>query len=241
MKNILITGAAQGIGRSIADTLKNENHLYVIDKQQTEYITENSKSDSFDFFLQDLADAGGLERVINQLKDVEFDAIINNAGEVYLEKWDELKMETWNRTLDVNVTAPLQLIHGLRSNLKSDAAVVNIASVDGQCAAFDTIAYAASKAAIMNLTKSLAAVLGEKGVRVNAVAPGWVETEMTADTLPKEATDMTPLKRNAQAQDVANVVTFLISDKAGFISGETIVVDGGLTVVDYTLKLESGR
>ena len=111
--------------------------------------------------------------------------------------------------------------------------------MDGFVAAYDTIAYAASKAALISITKSLAAVLGEKGIRVNAIAPGWVETEMTAGTLPEEATYMTPLKRNAKAQDIADLVSYLISDKASFITGETIVVDGGLTIVDYTLKKES--
>lgn len=239
MKNILITGAAQGIGRAIAELLQDGNHLYVIDKQETDFIRSKKDTDTFTFFLQDLADRAGVDKVIAQLKDVQFDAVINDAGEVYLEKWDELKLETWDRTLAVNVTAPLHLVHVLRHNLKQGASVVNIASVDGFCAAYDTIAYGASKAALINLTKSLAAVLGEKGIRVNAIAPGWVETEMTKDTLPEEATYMTPLSRNAQATDIANLVEFLISEKSSFISGETIVVDGGLTVVDYTLKKES--
>lgn len=239
MKNILVTGAAQGIGRAIAELLQDGNHLYVIDKQETDFIKKLKETENFDFYLQDIADRNGLSSVIEKLKDVQFDAVVNDAGEVYLEKWDELKLDTWDRTLAVNVTAPLHLVHALRGNLRRGASVVNIASVDGMVAAYDTIAYAASKAALINLTKSLAAVLGEKGVRVNAIAPGWVETEMTKDTLPEESTYMTPLKRNAQAADVANLVEFLVSDKSNFISGETIVVDGGLTIVDYTLKKES--
>ena len=111
--------------------------------------------------------------------------------------------DEWNETLTVNLTAPLKLVHGLRTNLNDGSSVVNIASVDGYVSAFDTIAYAASKAALINLTKSLAAVLGPRNIRVNAVAPGWVETEMTADTMPDESKELTPLKRNAQPQEVA--------------------------------------
>ncbi len=241
MKNILITGAAQGIGRAIAEMLAEGNCLYVIDKQETAFIKESAKSDSFHFYMQDIADTKGLENVLSSLNKIQFDAVVNNAGEVYLQKWDDLDMQTWNRTMGVNVSAPLQIVHGLKGSLNKNASVVNVASVDGLCAAFDTVAYGASKAALINLTKSLAAILGEQGVRVNAVAPGWVETEMTKDTLPDEATYMTPLGRNAQAQDVANAVEFLISDKSSFINGETIVVDGGLTIVDYTLKKEAER
>ncbi|TAH31774.1 SDR family oxidoreductase [Candidatus Saccharibacteria bacterium] len=241
MKNILITGAAQGIGRVIAKTLQKEANakLYIIDKQETDFIRQNT-SDNFVFFLQDLADRRGLEQVLSELLAVEFDAIVNDAGEVYLEKWDELKMQTWDRTLAVNVTAPLQIVHALRDSLNSGSSIVNIASVDGMMAAYDTVAYAASKAALINLTKSLAANLGSRNIRVNAIAPGWVETEMTKDTLPDESTYMTPLGRNASAQNIANVVEFLISEKSSFISGEVITVDGGLTTVDYTLKAESG-
>lgn len=241
MKNILITGAAQGIGRAIAETLQKQadTRLYIIDKQESEFIKRNV-GDNFVFFLQDLADREDLEKVLTELSLVKFDAIINDAGEVYLEKWDELKLKTWDRTLAVNVTAPLQVVRVLRDSLNSGSSIVNIASVDGMMAAYDTVAYAASKAALINLTKSLAANLGSRNIRVNAVAPGWVETEMTKDTMPDESTYMTPLGRNASAQDIANVVEFLISEKSSFISGEVITVDGGLTTVDYTLKVESG-
>ncbi len=241
MKNILITGAAQGIGRAIAETLMAEGHakLFVIDKEETDFI-KNNRGESFVFYQQDIAERDGLSQVLAELSSQKFDAIINDAGEVYLEKWDEPQMSTWDRTLAVNVTAPLHIVHTLRNSLNPEASIVNIASVDGTMAAYDTIAYAASKAALINLTKSLAANLGPKNIRVNAVAPGWVETEMTKDTMPDESTYMTPLGRNASAQDIANVVDFLVSDKSSFVSGEVITVDGGLTVVDYTLKVESG-
>ena len=160
---------------------------------------------------------------------------------MYLTKWEEFNLDEWEETLAVNLTAPVKLVHGLRGSLKAGGAVVNIASVDGFCAAFDTVAYAASKAALISVTKSFAAILGSRGIRVNAIAPGWVETEMTADTMPDESKELTPLKRNAKPEEVANVASFLLPEQSSFVSGTTVTVDGGLTVVDYTLYKESER
>lgn len=241
MKRVLITGGAQGIGRAIVELLSGETDIVVIDKQKTTFIDEciQKYPDHFTFYLQDIAERVEVTKMLSEISAEPLDAIVNNAGEVYLEKWDKLSMAAWDRTLAVNVTAPLHIVHSLRNALKPGAAIVNIASTDGFKAAFDTVAYAASKAALINLTKSLAAILGEKGIRVNAIAPGWVETEMTKDTLPPEAAYITPLKRSAKASEIAQLVKFLISEKASFISGETINADGGMSVVDYTIKKEA--
>lgn len=244
MKTILVTGATRGIGRAITEKLLSEGHtIYGIYKESTEQANELQEKygDKITLLQANLADAEQVAQLIAQLKDVPLDGIVNNAGIVYLTEWDELNFDEWNETLETNLTAPLKLVHGLRTNLNDGSSIVNIASVDGYVSAFTTIAYAASKAALINLTKSLAAVLGPRNIRVNAVAPGWVETEMTADTMPDESKELTPLKRNAQPEEVANVVNFLLSDQASFVSGETITVDGGLTVVDYTLYKESTR
>jgi 3-oxoacyl-[acyl-carrier protein] reductase len=244
-KNILVTGGAQGIGRSIVETLLQDDscHVIVIDKQQTRFIEEciQKYNQRFSFFLQDIADSANLLKVLASLKDLQIHGIVNNAGEVYFEEWEKLTMETWDRTLSVNVRAPLQIVHTLRDSLTKGSSIVNISSIDGVRAAYTTIPYAVSKAALSNLTMSLATLLGKQGVRVNAIAPGWVETEMTKDTLPNEASWITPLGRNAKASDIASVVEFLLSPKSSFITGQTITVDGGLTVVDYTLKVESER
>jgi len=244
MKTILVTGATRGIGRAITEKLLSEGHnVYGVYKDSSEQADELVKKygDKVKAIKANLGEPEQVNTLIEQLKDVQFDGIVNNAGIVYLTKWDELNFDEWNETLAVNLTAPLKIVHGLRTNLKDGSAIVNIASVDGFCAAFDTVAYAASKAALISLTKSLAAILGPKNIRVNAVAPGWVETEMTADSMPVESKELTPLKRNAQPDEVANAVSFLLSEQSSFISGTTLTVDGGLTVVDYTLFKEAGR
>lgn len=244
MKTVLVTGATRGIGRAITEKLLAEGHtVYGVYKESSKQADTLQKKhgDKVKLFQADLAKAEQITHLIEQLKDVRFDGIVNNAGVVYLTEWDKLNFDEWDETLAVNLTAPLKLVHGLRDNLQDGSTVVNIASVDGFCAAFDTVAYAASKAGLISLTKSLAAILGSRNIRVNAVAPGWVETEMTADTMPDESKELTPLKRNAKPEEVANVVSFLLSDQSSFVSGTTITVDGGLTVVDYTLYKESNR
>jgi NAD(P)-dependent dehydrogenase (short-subunit alcohol dehydrogenase family) len=244
MKTILVTGGTRGIGRAITEKLLTEGHkVYVVYKESTEQANELTEKygDKVVATQANLADDEQIKSVVEQLKDVQLDGIVNNAGIVYLTKWDELNFDEWDETLAVNLTAPVKLVHGLRNNLKNGGAVVNIASVDGFVAAFDTVAYAASKAALISVTKSLAAILGSRGIRVNAIAPGWVETEMTADTMPDESKELTPLKRNAKPEEVASVANFLLSDQSSFVSGTTVTVDGGLTVVDYTLYQESER
>ncbi len=243
-KTILVTGATRGIGRAITEKLLSEGHkVFAVYKESTDQANNLAEKygNKVATLRVNLADDGQIKQLLEQLKDVQLDGIVNNAGIVYLTKWDELNFDEWDETLDVNLTAPVKLVHGLRNNLKDGATVVNIASVDGYVAAFDTIAYAASKAALISVTKSLAAVLGSRNIRVNAIAPGWVETEMTAESMPDESKELTPLKRNAKPEEVANVASFLLSDQSSFVSGTTITVDGGLTVVDYTLYKEAGR
>ncbi len=244
MKNILVTGATRGIGRKIAEQLLSEGYkVYGGFKERTDKAAElNEKyGDQVEMLQYDLSQDEKIKEMIGALQGVKLDGIVNNAGIVYLTKWDELNFDEWDETMAVNLTAPLKLVHGLQNNLKDGSAVVNTASVDGLCAAFDTVAYAASKAGLINVTKSLAAILGPRGIRVNAVAPGWVITEMTKDSMPDESKELTPLKRNAKPEEVAKLVSFLLSDNASFVSGDIIKIDGGLTVVDYTLYKESGN
>ncbi len=247
MKNVLVTGVSRGIGREIAKQLHSEGYnIFGVYKYSKEYTDEKSEGDSLKDELKnlvlipcDLADQRSYEQIQSVIGNTKLDAVVNNAAEFYMEKWQDLNKDNWQRTIDVNLSAPLWLVHTLDSNLANNASIVNIVSTDAFVGAYETRAYGVAKAGLVQATKSLACVLGDRRIRVNAVAPGWVETPMTEGTLPDESTYMTPLGRNAKPSEIADVVRYLLSEKASFINGAVINSDGGLTAVDYTLKKEA--
>jgi NAD(P)-dependent dehydrogenase (short-subunit alcohol dehydrogenase family) len=147
-----------------------------------------------------------------------------------------MTLDAWDRTMAVNVTAPLILAQAIGPRISAGGSIVNIASTDAYVGSFQGIAYSASKAALLSLTRSLANVLGPHGVRVNAVTPGWVDSGILNESYAAAA--LTPLGRNGSPEDIAKVVAFLLSSEAAFITGASIVADGGYTGVDYFMKKE---
>lgn len=250
MKNILITGVSKGLGYTLAHHFHNLGfYVYGGYKWSEKYKDEEALAKELDEQLPnltllpyDLADRDAIHSLTQQLTDVQLDAIVNNAAEFIPNKWNELDYKKWDRSIAVNMTAPLLLVHSLRQNLKDQASVVNIASTDAFYAAYDDIGYAASKAGLISITKSLAAALADKATRVNAIAPGWIDTEMAENADVNEfAHYQTPLGRNATTQEIAHVVEFLISDRSSFINAAVINADGGYSSVDYVVKKESER
>jgi NAD(P)-dependent dehydrogenase (short-subunit alcohol dehydrogenase family) len=156
------------------------------------------------------------------------------GGEVF----EDFDFSVWDDTLAVNLTAPLLIAIKLQDNVKEGGAIVNIASTDAFIGAYGSLSYAASKAALVNVTKSLALNFAYKGVRVIGVAPGWIDTGMSTEES-YEAVEITPLARNGRPEEMADLVSFLISDKASFITGSTVVADGGYTCVDVIMKKEA--
>ena len=119
-----------------------------------------------------------------------------------------------------------------------NGSIVNIASTDGLTGSYSSMSYSASKAALINLTKSLAINYGKYQVRVNSISPGWINTGMSTESS-YEATKLAPLGRNGKPQEIADLVSYLISPKASFITGSNIVIDGGYSCVDYIMKKEA--
>ena len=215
-KTAVITGGAQGIGRAVADAFLREGaSVYIIDKQPGEW------------FVGDVADKGTLERFAESViaRSGRVDYLVNNALPL-MKGIDECSWEEFSYALAVGVTAPFYLTKLLMPYFSPDASVVNIASSRDRMSQPQTESYTAAKGGIAALTHAMAVSLAGKA-RVNSISPGWIDTtgsEITgADALQQ------PAGRVGKPEDIAETVLFLCSDKAGFITGENICIDGGMT------------
>ena len=223
------------------------------DSTAKEFFEKNPSN--IEFLQCDLSQRDSIDLLISHFvsSDVKLDVIVNNAGAFGGgEDIDNYDFETWDRVLAVNVTAPLALAVGLKSQMNKDGVIVNMISTDGMKGSFSSLAYAASKAALINLTDSLAINFGydEKKIRVTAVCPGWVKSFDESDPSSSEmvpfisrstGSQLCPLERFAETYEIANVVSFLVSDKASFISGGFVPVHGGYNGVAFDMYAESGR
>lgn len=215
-KVVVVTGGAQGIGRCIADEFRKAGAtVCVIDKQQG------------DHFVGDIADKETLERFVKVTIDKygHVDYLINNALPL-MKGIDECSYEEFQYALSVGVTAPFYLSKLLARNFAKGAAIVNISSSRDRMSQPQTESYTAAKGGIAALTHALAVSLAGK-VRVNSISPGWIDTAYTVYEGPDAIQQ--PAGRVGNPLDIANMVLYLCSDKAGFITGENICIDGGMT------------
>lgn len=215
-KIVIVTGGAQGIGRCIAEEFEKLGAtVCVIDKQQG------------DHFVGDLADKQVLERFVKDVieKYGHVDYLINNALPL-MKGINECSYEEFQYALSVGVTAPFYLAKLFAPHFVKGAAIVNISSSRDRMSQPQTESYTAAKGGIAALTHALAVSLAGK-VRVNSISPGWIDTAYTV----YEGSDaiQQPAGRVGNPLDIANMVHFLCSDKAGFITGENIYIDGGMT------------
>jgi NAD(P)-dependent dehydrogenase (short-subunit alcohol dehydrogenase family) len=237
----LVTGVSKGIGQAICLKLLGDGYTvhgtYNTGRDEAERLAAGCGG--LTVYQADFRDPDSTTRLLAAVRNYRFDAIVNNAATAEAEDFDNFDYGIWTRTFEVNVNAPLRIVLGLKDQIEAGGSIVNIASLDGLTGAFGSMSYAASKAALINMTKSLGNNFGLRGIRVNAVAPGWIDTEMAADTS-MQAVHITPLGRNGRPEEVAELVAFLISDRAAFINGETIAVDGGYQNVDYIMRQAAG-
>ncbi len=215
-KVAVVTGGAKGIGKAIAEEFRKAGaHVCVIDLLPNDY------------YVGDLADQTVLEdfvrKVIEDYGHVDY--LINNALPL-MKGLDQCSYEEFNYALRVGVTAPFYLSKLFAPYFAPGASIVNISSSRDRMSQPQTESYTAAKGGISALTHALAVSLAGK-VRVNAIAPGWIDTDYTVYEGP-DATQQ-PAGRVGNPMDIANMVLFLCSDKAGFITGENICIDGGMT------------
>lgn len=227
----VVTGAAQGIGRRIAEVLAAEG--YAIAALDRLPVPDASLAHAGDVASESDV-AAFAAAVADQLGPV--DLLVNNAGIACIAPAETTPVATWRQVLEVNLTGPFLLCQAFGAGMlaRGAGAIVNIASVAGLRGVADRSAYNASKHGLLGLTRTLAAEWGGRGVRVNAVCPGWVKTPMDDDSqssgayVDTDITDHVPQGRFASPDDIAQAVAFLGDPtRAGFINGAALSVDGG--------------
>jgi 3-oxoacyl-[acyl-carrier protein] reductase len=231
-KLALVTGASRGIGRAIAQELAAAGAEVVIGYRSGKEEAESLAAELGARAIQaDVSSPDDAKRLVEEAGDI--DVLVNNAGLTRDGLLARMSDDDWRTVIDTNLSSVFYTCRAVTRPMmkKRRGAIVNISSIVGVHGNWGQANYAASKAGIIGFTKSLARELGSRNIRANVVAPGYVKTQLT-DVLPEEATaamiQATPLARVAEPAEIAGAVRFLASDDAAFITGDVLLVDGGL-------------
>ena len=242
-KTALITGAARGIGKAIALKFAEEGANIAFTDL---VIDENGKATEAEIaakgvkvkgYASNAADFAQTEEVVNQVK-ADFgsiDILVNNAGITKDGLMMRMTEAQWDAVIAVNLKSAFNFIHACTPIMmrQRGGSIINMASVVGVHGNAGQANYSASKAGLIALAKSIAQELGSRGIRANSIAPGFIETAMTAalpDNVREEWVKKIPLHRGGQTEDIANVATFLASDLSSYVTGQVIQVDGGMNM-----------
>jgi NAD(P)-dependent dehydrogenase (short-subunit alcohol dehydrogenase family) len=244
MKIAIVTGAAQGIGRRTAEVLAEAGYgLLLMDMQPCTGTIAAVKAAGVEVeeLLGDLSDEGVVRRGVQAVRSRwgRVDVLVNNAGISFIAPAETVEARKFMRMLEVNLLAPFLLSKGFGAMMleQRSGSIVNVASIAGLVGVSDRSAYNASKHGLIGLTRTLAAEWGGRGVRVNAVCPGWVKTEMdVADQAAgggyndADIEGVNPMGRFAKPEDIAQAILFLAeTERSGFVNGVALPVDGGWT------------
>ncbi|MCQ1309967.1 3-oxoacyl-[acyl-carrier-protein] reductase [Staphylococcus aureus] len=240
-KSALVTGASRGIGRSIALQLAGEGYNVAVNyagsKEKAEAVVEEIKAKGVDSFAiqANVADADEVKAMIKEVVSQfgSLDVLVNNAGITRDNLLMRMKEQEWDDVIDTNLKGVFNCIQKATPQMlrQRSGAIINLSSVVGAVGNPGQANYVATKAGVIGLTKSAARELASRGITVNAVAPGFIVSDMTdalSDELKEQMLTQIPLARFGQDTDIANTVAFLASDKAKYITGQTIHVNGGM-------------
>ncbi len=239
MKNVLITGASRGIGAACAEAFAAEGWRVFVNYNKSEKkaieLCEKIRQSGGDCvpIQADVTDAAQVRRMVSLCAyHGGIDMLVNNAGIDFYGTFEQTEPQIWQKVIDTDLNGVYNVIYTALPEIKNSVQgrIINISSVWGVHGASCEVAYSAAKAGVIGLTKALAKELGPSGITVNCVAPGYIDTDMNKIFDPDTVSDIinrTPLSRTGSAKDVADTVLWLASEKASFITGQIIGVDGG--------------
>ncbi|MCX7655921.1 MAG: 3-oxoacyl-[acyl-carrier-protein] reductase [Treponemataceae bacterium] len=239
-KKALVTGASRGIGKAVVDLFIEEGaEVWGLSTREPEDLSERIRraEGKLHWLVMDLSELNAIEDPLERLqKEIGgFDILVNNAGITKDGLAFRMSLEDFQKVLDVNLTAAFLVARTVGREMirKKGGSIINMSSVVGLHGNGGQANYAASKAGLIGLTKSLAQELASRNVRVNAIAPGYIVTDMT-EAIPAAAKeklmDHIPLKRLGQPEDIAQAALFLASDMSAYITGQVVPVDGGMFI-----------
>jgi len=227
-KKVIVTGGNRGIGKGIVLSLLDQGYLVLAtsrDSKKFDMSHQNLEVSNLD--VCDQASIDDFQKIVN---DFDPDILINNAGITKDNLFLRMTEDDWAEVIDTNLNSVFRMTKlVVRGMLKKKwGRIINISSISGSMGNPGQTNYSASKAGVEAFSRSLAKELGSRNITVNSVAPGFIQTDMTQGLIDEEITKKIPLQRVGNVEDVASLVNFLVSEESNYITGQTLVVDGGL-------------
>lgn len=235
-KTALVTGSTRGIGRAIADLLGDlgARVIYTGTKRFSDVASGNNK----EYWQMDATNRESVAECQSRILDLpKLDILVNNAGINQVDSVDGLSDEDWDRVMEVNLTTPMKMMRAatkVMKNARTPGRILNISSLFGVIGRPNRHCYTATKSGLSGITRSSALELAREGIIVNALAPGFILTDMTKSMLSEERrrslAEIVPMGRMGNESEIARFAAFLVSDLNSYMIGQTVVVDGGITV-----------